>query len=65
MLVVFLKSTLNTIIAISQSFLSNYVNFKCQILNKIEVVITLDIINCLDCLETHFEKQISFSTRYI
>lgn len=62
MLVMFLKSTLNTIIAVSLSFLSNYLNFKCKIWNKIEVVITLDMIDRLEGLETHFEKHISFGT---
>ena len=56
MLVMFLKSTLNTIRDISHSFLNNYLNFKRKIWNKFEVVITLE------GLETHFEKQISFDT---
>jgi hypothetical protein len=44
MLVVFLKSTVNTKIVISHSFICNYLNFKRKNWNNIDVVITLDIL---------------------
>ena len=62
MMVVFIKTTLNTIIDISGLFLSNYFNFKSKNSNKFDIVIILDIINRLEILETRFEKQISFAS---
>ena len=61
----FLKSTLNTIRAISHLFLNSYLNFKCKIWNNFEAVITLDIINRLEGLETHSENKSLSELQYI